>query len=360
VTAGVSARQRDAAWVLRMGRHGVQVLAVVLMLALVFTMVNVQQFAAQGHPLFGVQWWIAWLLDPMASVTMAAAIIFEGLLADYGKPKVHWLTATKWYAGIATWGMNIWSSAAAGSFAGIWLHSVAPGILLGLAEAAPRVRRHMAEIIAELDSVSPAAPAAPVEVPAAAPVFPRVTASTWSAPKTPAWVSGSPAVPPVVPASTRSPVAPAVPQRSPRVSSTAVDGSGSRPVNEPVSERVVEPVMPLPQLPTEVPVGVLEVRGQADTHLVETEQPRDAEVTLAGNGDGPAAAGNDEILTLLREWIRESAAEGGDVTKRQIMSRFGVTDHRARTLKRLATADLVGAVSSNGKAPGSDVSRAGA
>src|SRR4051812_36056877 len=135
-----------------MGRHGVQVLTVILVLALVFTMVNVQQFAAQGHPTFGIQWWIAWLLDPMASLTMAAAIVFEGLLADYGKPKVHWLTATKWYAGVATWGMNIWASAAAGSFAGIWLHSVAPGLVLGLAEAAPRVRRYMAEIITELES----------------------------------------------------------------------------------------------------------------------------------------------------------------------------------------------------------------
>src|SRR5262249_36506052 len=142
---------KDSAWVLRMGRHGVRVLAVVLVLALVFTMVNVQQFAAQGHPVFGVQWFIAWLLDPMASLTMAAAIVYEGLLADYGRPKVGWLIATKWYAGVAPWGMNIWSSAAAGSFAGIWLHSVAPGLVLGLAEAAPRVRRHMADIIDEIE-----------------------------------------------------------------------------------------------------------------------------------------------------------------------------------------------------------------
>jgi hypothetical protein len=194
---------RDAAWVMRMGRHGVQILAVVLVLALVFTMVNVQQFAAQGQPVGGVQWWIAWLLDPMASITMAAAIVFEGLLADYGKPKVHWLGITKWYAGIATWGMNIWASAAAWNFAGVWLHSVAPGVLLGLAEAAPRVRQYMAEIIADLEreakrsTVDEKSPA-PVTVPVA--TWEPVVAQgrpTWVAPTgTPSWTAVQVEAPP--------------------------------------------------------------------------------------------------------------------------------------------------------------------
>lgn len=198
--------QKDAAWVARMGRHGVQVLAVVLVLALVFTMVNVQQFAAQGQPAFGVQWWIAWLLDPMASVSMAAAIVFEGLLADYGKPEVRWLTATKWYAGICTWVMNVWTSAVAHDLGGILLHSVAPGILLGLAEAAPRVRRLMAEIIADLEgeaepvTVHDDPEPGPVPVPTWEPV---VTSPSWVAPTgSPSWaVSVAPAAPaaPVVP-----------------------------------------------------------------------------------------------------------------------------------------------------------------
>lgn len=143
-------RQRDLEWVQRLGHWGLRIIAVVLLLALVFTMVNVQQFAAKGTPQFGVQWWIAWLLDPMASLTMATAIVFEGFLADYDKPKVGWLVAAKWYAAVAVWGMNIWQSAASGSFAGVWLHSVAPGLVCLLAEAAPRVRRHMADVITDL------------------------------------------------------------------------------------------------------------------------------------------------------------------------------------------------------------------
>ncbi|MDQ3762176.1 MAG: hypothetical protein M3460_10940 [Actinomycetota bacterium] len=248
----MSAKPKDAAWVLRMGRHGVQVLTVVLVLALVFTMVNVQQFAAQGHPVFGVQWWIAWLLDPMASLTMAAAIVFEGLLADYGKPKVGWLTATKWYAGVATWGMNIWSSAAAGSLAGVWLHSVAPGLVLGLAEAAPRVRRHMAEIITELE-------AKPEPELARTP-----TAAVWPAPRyqpqtlsQPSWVAAAqpspdvprpsePVVPPTEPHSTPSSTpAPAAPPQASRAQEVP-DRSGTQlgGVNEPVVAQPVPVVEP--------------------------------------------------------------------------------------------------------------------
>jgi hypothetical protein len=144
----------DAVWVLRLGVWGARSLALVLILALLFTMVNVQTFAASGQPVGSVQWWIAWLLDPMASITLGTAIVFEGLLAGYGRT-VGWLTATKWYAGGCTWAMNIWVSMTSGSLAGVLLHSVAPGLVLLLAEAAPRVRRHMAEIVTELHQHQP-------------------------------------------------------------------------------------------------------------------------------------------------------------------------------------------------------------
>lgn len=232
---------RDAAWVLRMGRHGVQVLAVVLALALVFTMVNVQQFAAAGQPVGGVQWFIAWLLDPMASLTMAAAIVFEGLLADHGRPKEPWLTAAKWYAGIATWAMNIWASAAAGSIAGVVLHSVAPGLLLLLAEAAPRVRRSMAVVIADMErdakpvTVHTDPVPTPVAVPAREPVVAR---PTWVAPTgPPSWAAivERPAEP--------APVAEPDPLPLVRVARSM-----------PVAPEVVVPVVPVP---AEVPVGVI-------------------------------------------------------------------------------------------------------
>jgi hypothetical protein len=197
-------RRVDAAWVARMGAGGTRVLGLVLVLALVFTMVNVQQFAAVGQSLGSFQWWIAWLLDPMASITMGAAIVYEGLLADFGR-SVGWLTATKWYAGIATWAMNIWTSLVNAIPSGVLLHSVAPGLVLLLAEAAPRVRAHLAEITGELTErdatratgdETPPAPAAPV------PVYEPVAARpTWVAPpRPPALASGVEVIPGPVPA----------------------------------------------------------------------------------------------------------------------------------------------------------------
>jgi hypothetical protein len=135
-------------WVPRLDYWGRRVIAVVLLLALVFTMVNVQQFAASNDQ--GSWWWwcIAWLLDPMATITAATAIVFEVVLAQHGKPRVGWLGATKWYALGCTWAMNIWSSVVGSNPAGILLHSVAPGLVFLLAEAAPRVWTHVAEISA--------------------------------------------------------------------------------------------------------------------------------------------------------------------------------------------------------------------
>jgi hypothetical protein len=143
----------EAEWLTRMGRWGAYALTTVAVLALVFTMVNVQQFAAAGHPVGSFQWFIAWLLDPMASITLGTAIVWRSVLADHDRSEP-WLNATMWYAGIATYVMNTWASWAAGSPSGVVLHSVAPGLILLLAESAPRVRRHFAEIRAELASAA--------------------------------------------------------------------------------------------------------------------------------------------------------------------------------------------------------------
>lgn len=279
----MTTKPKDAAWVLQMGRHGVQILAVVLVLALVFTMVNVQQFAAQGHPSFGVQWFIAWLLDPMASLTMAAAIVYEGLLADYSRPKVHWLTATKWYAGVATWGMNIWSSAAAGSFAGIWLHSVAPGLVLLLAEAAPRVRRHMADIIDELErELAPVAAKPEPVVGLPTPTYARVGPSSWTAPATP--VRRASASEPVV-----APQPAAVPE--PVVETPPVmPGLAEQPVPESVTEAEVPVIDPAPRpVPAEVPEPGPRVSGhELDALIAEI-------LTVPGNAD----MGRRRITELL-------------------------------------------------------------
>lgn len=307
----MTAKPKDAAWVLRMGRHGVQVLAVVLVLALVFTMVNVQQFAAQGHLSFGVQWFIAWLLDPMASLTMAAAIVYEGLLADYGKPKVPWLTATKWYAGVATWGMNIWSSAAAGSFAGIWLHSVAPGLVLGLAEAAPRVRRHMADIIDELERELASPPVEPVpivELPT--PTYARVGPSSWTAPVAPVWRSTVPE--PVV---TQEPVADPTPVPEP-IATAVADGVEPQPTPASAPEPAPAP---------EVTVPLVEQQG---TEVEQTPPERTPEPEQAPGARRVSGGELDAVIAQILD------KEGDGIGRRRITAMLPQprpSDHAVKT-----------------------------
>lgn len=192
---GIKDRANDLELAPKLSYWGQRVIGVVLLFCLVFTMVNVQQFAAHDEP--GSWWWwtIAWLLDPMATLTAGTAIVFEVFLSDHGRPRIYWLTATKWYALIGTWAMNIWSSVAVKDPAGILLHSVAPGITFLIAEAAPRVWEQIAAVIAdakadELTQVAPAPtqpapqlarslPSAPVPPPVvAAPSFPSVTRTT--------------------------------------------------------------------------------------------------------------------------------------------------------------------------------------
>jgi hypothetical protein len=175
------------AWLEKITRAGTRVLVIVLALALVFTMVNVQQFASTGHQFPSFQWWIAWLLDPMASLTMASAIVFEWTLASYGRREA-WLTATKWFAGLATLVMNVWSSffGDSASPSGVVLHLVAPGLLLFLAEAAPRAHKQLAGIIAELVTRADQLHQAHQPAPQPAPAIPEPARQIAPAPPPPA------------------------------------------------------------------------------------------------------------------------------------------------------------------------------
>ncbi len=283
----------DAAWVARMGVWGTRVLGLVVLLALVFTMVNVQQFAAAGQVLSSVQWWIAWLLDPMASITMGAAIVYEGLLADYGRT-VGWLTATKWYAGLCTWAMNIWVSVTGGSLAGVLLHSVAPGLVLLLAEAAPRVRRHLAEIVTDLQQSQPPPAAGAGHTPVAVPpaTYRRV------APPRTAW-----APPPPPRQADLVGTAAAAP--------TTVLAAPTGP--DPVTCPVAAPPAPVPAPGRVVPPPV--------------QFPAD-----------PELAGDDDLTERVRRLVAESTAAGRPLGRRAIAKRLDTTEHRVR-----AALELVGA-----------------
>lgn len=326
----VKTREHDRAWVVRMAHWGVRVLAIVMTLALVFTMVNVQQFAAQGHLEFGVQWWIAWLLDPMASLTMVAAIVYEGLLSDYGKPRVVWLEITKWYAGIGTWGMNIWSSAASSSWHGVWLHSIAPGIALGLAQAAPRVRRHMAEILEELSDTATAQvpPVRPVAEDLPAPTYPRVAAPV-------AWAPPS-----------RSPVVPAAPVRD---DSVLDDDPASVPTRSPVPS-APEPVRVVDAEHVADPVPVTDT-ASPDVLATDDEPVEIAPEPTAGAGVPDGAASSGEPVISLEDQVRAILDKYGPLGRGRIIALLPdpkPTSYQVRTVLERMRADGVPALNGAG------------
>ena len=114
--------------------------------ALVFTCANVTLFAvAHGTP-----WFIGWLLDPLASVALLAVLVGDGVLSRHGIRSGAWAVVVKLGAGLATWAMNVWASVAASDPAAVLLHSIAPGLLIGLAHAAPAYRIGFGSILGRL------------------------------------------------------------------------------------------------------------------------------------------------------------------------------------------------------------------
>jgi hypothetical protein len=139
----------------RLLRQLTGVLVVIALAALAFTATNVTLFAIRH----GVSSWIAWMLDPMVSITLGTVLVADGLLSDLGIGSTGWATALRWFAGCATWVMNCWSSIWPTDHfgvphqvdvAGLVLHSVPPVLLIGLAEAVSHYRRKILAHIAAL------------------------------------------------------------------------------------------------------------------------------------------------------------------------------------------------------------------
>lgn len=143
----------EAARVRTTGEWLGRALWVVAALALVFTMANVTTFAVQHH----TPVWIAWLLDPMASLTLLVVLVGDSVLSRHGMRVGAWSTLVKWGAGAATWAMNIWQAAITGDHAGVVLHSVAPALVIGLAEVTPVYRQRFADLADALDAQAAAA-----------------------------------------------------------------------------------------------------------------------------------------------------------------------------------------------------------
>lgn len=129
--------------------------------ALVFTCVNVTRFGVSHD----IPWWIAWMLDPLASLALITVLYVDGVLAEHGgdyKPG-GWPFLLRWTAGLSTWVMNCWTSLYPdGHFhfvpqkpdaGGILLHSVAPALLILLAEAATGYRKYATRRRGELAAI---------------------------------------------------------------------------------------------------------------------------------------------------------------------------------------------------------------
>jgi hypothetical protein len=131
-----------------------------MILGLLFTMANVQHFASGGtkppweDPAdFGIEWVIAWLLDPMVSLVLIGVLMGEQAIGRHqveGKPikAGPWVRRTKWAALGATYAMNTWSAWAHLEPSRILLHSVPPMIVFCAAESITTLRHQITKAVA--------------------------------------------------------------------------------------------------------------------------------------------------------------------------------------------------------------------
>ncbi|MCX4971247.1 hypothetical protein OHA98_42370 [Streptomyces sp. NBC_00654] len=128
--------------------------------ALIFTCVNVTRFAMTHD----IPWYVAWMLDPLASLALITVLYVDGVLAEQGGYKAGgWPFLLRWTAGLSTWVMNCWTSLYPdGHFhlvpqkpdaGGILLHSIAPVLLILLSEAASGYRKYVAGRLAHHQAV---------------------------------------------------------------------------------------------------------------------------------------------------------------------------------------------------------------
>jgi hypothetical protein len=116
-----------------------------IVLGLCFTMTNVQTFAAAGAPVGSLAWWSAWLLDPMVSLVLLAVLRAEQVTTRYQVSTGVWPRVAKWALLSATYVMNTWVSWAAGSASGVVLHTVAPLVVVIVAEAVTDLQYALSE-----------------------------------------------------------------------------------------------------------------------------------------------------------------------------------------------------------------------
>lgn len=156
--------------------------------ALLFTMTNVQRFAAAGSLAWSITWCAAWLVDPIVSVVLVGILIAERRCARWQRTMRTFTQVAKWILLLATYLMNTWSSYKTGIPSGIVLHSVPPLVVfIG------------AEVITDLhDKLTECVERAYDEAAKHRASMTRPTALTPASDPTPATQAGEPSAPPAL------------------------------------------------------------------------------------------------------------------------------------------------------------------
>jgi hypothetical protein len=146
VRALILARRRSAR---------VAMLWTMLGLALAYTAVNVQKFAAGGAPSSDPRWWVAWGVDPVLSALVVALLLTKGDLAGARVSESRWAQWSVWGVEIgallAQLLMNVapeWGSA----WQVVALHVVIPLAAVAAALVLPVVQHRYAVAIAALST----------------------------------------------------------------------------------------------------------------------------------------------------------------------------------------------------------------
>jgi hypothetical protein len=150
----------------RLGQMLDRALWLVTALVCTYSLVNVHGVAVHhgtGDPQ-------AWLLAPIVDIALIAAIRADSALSTSGAPPGPWAAALRWFAGLATWTLNVWdalfpldptdphgaplldprtSEVIHGHIdpGAVVSHSVPPVVLILLAEAAVAYRRAVARLV---------------------------------------------------------------------------------------------------------------------------------------------------------------------------------------------------------------------
>jgi hypothetical protein len=119
-----------------------------IILGLAFTMTNVAVFAAGNAAAWSLPWLAAWVLDPTVSLVLLAVLRAEQVTSRYQVRTGPWVRTAKWFTLAATYVMNTWASWAAGSTAGVVLHSVPPLLVFVATEAVTDLRDKLTDAVA--------------------------------------------------------------------------------------------------------------------------------------------------------------------------------------------------------------------